>query len=156
MPQASHQHFFLAALLFPAMLAWSQRTPTEQAGPERVQIWSQKCVDPQHLGVTVRFHTKVLYQGTLPICKGRRDEEEGKLHFRISAGYPLRSASHTHVPVEGDIWQASGDPDALILGIALMGPRKIWVNSLHVAKVDQIATSEIDEGLFISTYPLAR
>lgn len=56
--------------------------------------------------------------------------------------------------VEGDIWQASGDTDALILGISFATKHQILLNTLHVANVDRKSTAELDKGLYIITYPV--
>jgi hypothetical protein len=125
---------------------------------EVVWISSSQCSGGHKLGVTVRLDHKVLYRGLLPICQGGRDTEDGKARFHFVGGHTFQGQYRTRSTesIEGDIWQASGDPDALILGISFdEGKHKqILLNTLHVARPEKQSSSELDRGLFITTYPL--
>jgi hypothetical protein len=107
----------------------------------------------QKLGVTVRLDHKVLYRGVLSICHGSRDEEDGRVEFHFAGGHTFQGEYHTRSTdsIEGDIWQASGDPDALILGISFDAGKQILLNRLHVAKPEKKTSTELDQGLFITT-----
>ena len=56
--------------------------------------------------------------------------------------------------IEEDIWEAGGEPDALILGISFDTGKQILLNTLHIARLDKQMSSELDNGLFITTYPV--
>ena len=123
--------------------------------PDIVWTWSQHCKAKQQLGVTVRLRSEVLYRGLMPICRNNRDLEEGRAKFRFSSshlfgGYRARKTD----TIEGDIWQASGETDALILGISFSTKRQVMLNTLHIADPVKKTSSELDNGLYITTYPV--
>lgn len=106
--------------------------------------------------MTVRLDEKVLYRGVLPICRGSRDAEDGrvKFHFHVGRTFQGKYRTRSTDSIEGDIWQAGGEPDALMLGISFDTNDQILLNTLHVAKPEKQTSSELDKGLFITTYPL--
>ena len=53
--------------------------------------------------------------------------------------------------IEGDIWQAGGEPGALSLGISFDTKNQILLNTLHIARPDTQTSSELHKGLFITT-----
>ena len=53
--------------------------------------------------------------------------------------------------IEGNVWQAGADPDALILGLSFSSQRKIYMNTLHMATPDIVKRTEIEHGLIITT-----
>jgi hypothetical protein len=106
--------------------------------------------------VTVRLDSKVLYRDVLPICRGSRNSEDGRVEFHFIGGHSFQGEYHTHSTdsIEGDIWQAGGEPDALILGISFDTGKQILLNTVHVARPEKQTTSTLDKGLFITTYPV--
>jgi hypothetical protein len=106
--------------------------------------------------LTVRLDRKVLYRGVVPICRGSRDTEDGRVAFHFAGGHAFQGKCHTRSTdiVEGDIWQAGGEPDALILGLSFDTGKQILLNTLHVARAEKQTSSELDKGLFITTYPV--
>jgi hypothetical protein len=129
-------------------------TAFAQKPSKGVWTWSKQCGSDHKLGVKVSLNKKILYQGVLPICRGDRAGEDGQAEFRFSGGHFFQGEYRT-VPtelIEGDIWQAGGGDDGLILGISFDNKKQILLNTLHVAKPDQKTSTEIDKGLFIVTY----
>ena len=121
-----------------------------------VWTWSKRCNDDYSLGVKIRLNGKVLYRGVLPICRGSRDAEDGRVEFHFAGGHTFQGEYHTRTtdPIEGDIWQAGGEPDALILGISFDTGKQIILNTIHIAKPEKRTSSEVDKGLLITTYPV--
>jgi hypothetical protein len=152
---ANRMLLFLAVLIALPSLAQQPSSPPEKN--EVVWTWSKRCNDDRKLGVTVRLDSKVLYRGVLPICRGSRDAEDGRVEFHFIGGHSF-GEYHTRSTdsIEGDIWQAGGEPDALILGISFATGKQILLNTLHIAKPEKQASSTLDKALFITTYPVAR
>lgn len=147
---------FLTALLGAPAIARQQPSPAQGTG-DAVWTWSKRCSDDHKLGVTVRLDDKVLYRGVLPICHGSRDAEDGQVKFHFAGGNTFRQRGYrtrSTDSIEGDIWQAGGDPDALILGISFSTSKQELLNTLHVARPDKQTSSELGKGLFITTYPI--
>ena|ERR1700743_3595646 len=122
---------------------------------DTVWIWSQHCANARQLDVTVRLGDRVLHHSVIPICRGGRDDEDGKSEFHFPANLLLPKA-HQRLPSEqeeGDLWQAGGEADALILGFSLQGDNRIHLNTLHIAQPDMKVTTKLGRGLSITTFP---
>jgi len=147
-----------ALLFFIALLAKPIVAQQPSSGPEvdeLVWTWSKRCKADLKLGVTVRLDHKVLYQGIFPICHGKRDAEDGHVVFHFAGGHTFQRKFRTRSAdsIEGEIWQAGGEPAFLILGVSFAGDRGL-LNTLHIARPQKQTSTEIDKGLFITTYPL--
>lgn len=134
----------------------AQKRPSRASSPEIVWVWSPECHADQRLGVTVRLEGKVIYKNALPICRGARSAEAGRADFHIHGGHIFQGQYRTRAsdPVEGDIWQAGGEQDGLILGVSFETKRQVLLNTLHVANPNKQTSSELDRGLSITTYPV--
>jgi hypothetical protein len=126
------------------------------ANSDVVWTWSNRCNDDHRLGVRILLDNKVLYRGVLPICRGSRDEEDGRVEFHSSGGHTFQGEYHTRTTdsIEGDIWQAGGEGDALILGISFDTGKQVLLNTIHIAKPGKQTSSELDKGILITTYPV--
>jgi len=144
---------FLTVLLAAPTVA--QRPPSGPEVDEVVWIWSKQCTGNHKLGITIRLDHRVLYRGLLPVCHGRRDAEDGRVEFHFAGGHTFQGENRTRPTdlIEGDIWQAGGEPDALILGISFTAEQGL-LNVLHVARPQKQTSTEVDKGLFVTTYPL--
>jgi hypothetical protein len=152
---ANRMLLFLAKLI--AVPSLAQQRPSLPEKSEVVWTWSKRCNGDHKIGVTVRLDSQVLYRGILPICRGSREAEDGRVQFRFVGGHSFPGEYHTRSTdsIEGDIWQAGGEPDALILGISFDTGKQILLNTVHIAKPKKEASSTLDKGLFITTYPVA-
>lgn len=121
-----------------------------------VWIWSKRCNLDHRLGVRIRLDDKVLFRGVLPICRGSRGAEDGRVEFHFAGGNTFQGEYRTRTTdsIEGDIWQAGGEPDALILGISFDTGKQILLNTIHIAKTGEQTSSQLDKGIFITTYPV--
>ena len=147
--------FFI--VLFSSIAVAQQATPREQKG-DGVWIWSKQCSSGNRkLRVTVRLRNKVLYRGVIAVCVGSRDAEDGRVEFKFAGGHVFQGEYRTRSTdsVQGDIWQAGGEPDALILGISFATDKQVLLNTLHIARPDRRTSSQLDRGLFITTDPVA-
>ena len=143
----------LAAYLGLPLIA---QKPGAQQGPDIVWTWSAQCDTKQQLRVTVHLQSKLLYEGLLPICLGNRDAENGRaeFHFASDRVFGGRYRARMRDSIEGDIWQAGGEKDALVLGVSLATKKQVMLNTLHIASPDKKTSAELDKGLFITTTPV--
>jgi hypothetical protein len=146
--------FFTILVAAPAIAQESSSHPQK---PELIWTWSKQCDSKQELGVTVRLERKILYRGILAICPGNRDAENGRVEFHFSGAHLFQGEYRTRStdPIEGDIWQAGGESDALILGISFDTKKQVLLNTLHIARPDKQTSTELDKSLFITTYPVS-
>ncbi len=115
----------------------------------------------------VRLDQKIIYQSCFPLCRAERasahsDGQKKKLHFVFNAprsivwqGYRDEdNTTHPNQEIEGDIWLAGADPDAMLLGVSFVSRGSIYMNTLHIAYPDQREVSEIEPGLVVITEPV--
>jgi hypothetical protein len=148
----------LAIALVFVLPSFSQQPTSRPEPPDTVWTWSKQCGTNHKLGVTVRLDGKVLYRGVLLICRGSRSAENGRVTFHFAGGHRFQGEYRTRSTdnIQGDIWQAGGESDALILGISFDTRNQILLNTLHIARTDRQTSSELDKGLVITTYPFDR
>lgn len=152
----ARQSVLLFIALLPA-LAVAQESSSHRKAPDVVWTWSKQCNAKQQLNVLVRLGSRVLYQGFIPICQGSRDTEDGRVDFGFVSGHLF--GGQYRAPgtdkIEGDIWQAGGETDALVLGVSFATKKQILLNTLHVASPSKKTSTELDKGLSITTYPVS-
>ena len=134
-----------------------QTQSQSQAKEEPVWGWFQNCPNDKALAMEVKRNGIVIFHSSFPICQMPRADHEMKiLAFSFKGGQAYHAEYHT-LPTEnidGNIWLASGDSDALVLGVSFSTKKKILLNTLFVAKPNGISVSEIDRGIVIRTFPL--
>ena len=138
-----------------AVPAFAQQPSSKTETPELVWTWSKRCSGPDSIAVTVSLDRKILYRGFLPICRGSRDAEDGRVQFHFSGGHTFQGGRRTRSTdtIEGDIWQAGGEKDALILGISFDANNQTLLNTLHIARPGKQTSSDLGKGLSITTHP---
>jgi hypothetical protein len=146
----------LSLTILIAATAVAQQPATPQGASERVWTWSEQCKEDHKLGVTIRLAVKVLYEGVLPICHGSRDAENGRAEFHFAGGHLFQGRYRTRSTdsIEGNVWQAGGESDVLILGISFDTGKQVLLNTTHVARPNTQTSSELDKGISITTYPV--
>jgi len=77
------------------------------------------------------------------------------MKFYFAGGHLFQGEYRTHSTdtIEGDIWQAGGEEDALILGVSFSTKKQVLLNTLHIARPDKQSSSELDTGIFITSDP---
>jgi hypothetical protein len=141
-----------------AFLAWTGLGGAGEAG-EIVWQWFEGCVSAQQMHVDVQLNGRALYSNSFPACTMRREdvpvESPQKLlefFFRGHAG--LFGAEFDRlgtVDIEGNIWRAGGEADALLLGISFATPDRVLLNSVHIATARSAARSTMAKGLVVHT-----
>jgi len=133
---------------------------------ESVWLWFQSCGGAK-MGLEVTLDGAAVYNTTFPICCKRiRDSAESKWQQRILKfsfvpkrmitweGYlDENNATKAGQLIEGNVWQAGADPDALIIGLSFKTENKVYMNTLYVARPGIFDRREIEPGLVITTRP---
>ena len=106
---------------------------------------------------------KVIHRSSFPICPihGRSEEvgpPQKTVAFLFKGGYVFQGTYHTArtQTIEGNIWQAGTDPDAILFGVSFTSQNQILLNTIHIAKLGSESTSEIDRRLIVRTFPIHR
>jgi hypothetical protein len=143
-------------------------TPAQVAQDGAVWFWFATCGGPA-MTLEVRLDKAVLHKTSFPLCRAARASADSQgqasrieFSFRSSrpivwTGYRERAdRTPTGQVLEGNIWQAGADSDALTIGITFVTRNRILTNTIHIAHPDRRDESTIAKGLSLVTYPAAR
>jgi hypothetical protein len=116
------------------------------------------------MGIQVTVDGKSVFRSSFPICKTAdasvvdRDHKQKILAFTFKGGRTFQGEYKTSNAenVVGNIWQAGGDDDALILGVSFVSHKQnqILLNTVQIAQPDRRSIEEVDTGILVETYPV--
>jgi len=113
------------------------------------------------MGVDVLIDGKAVYHLEFRAClmnskDAKSQRQDGIRAFYVSGGRTFQSTYHTKKTekIEGNIWQAGADPDALLLGLSFMTKDQVLLNTIHIVKPGKATQSEVDSGIVVKTYPM--
>jgi hypothetical protein len=135
---------------------------TTSSEDRSVWHWFVSVAQSETLQVHVSFQGKAIYQKSIPILRMHRSEIEPEqpqkiLKFFFKADPKIFDPEFKVYPpqrIEGNIWEAGRDADDILLGVSFVIPRRILLNTIHIAQPLQSARSQLAKGLSIETYPL--
>ena len=116
------------------------------------------------MGVQVLLQGKAIYRSQSRVCRmewtdaNSERESLARTTFHFPGGHTFQGEYPTRrtETIEGTIWQAGADPDAILLGVSLMTRDQVLLNTVHILKPGRATESELDRGLVIKTYPIKR
>jgi hypothetical protein len=127
-----------------------------------VWFWFGNCANSTVMGVKVVVDGQTVYRSSFRACQMERTDantknEQSVRAFHFSGGHTFQDTYRTteNEKVEGNIWQAGADPDAILLGVSFVAHNQVLLNTIHVVKPGKPAKSILDRDVFIKTYPLA-
>lgn len=102
---------------------------------------------------------KIIYRSSFSICRASSGSNpaEGRqriIAFYFKGGHVFQGEYHTARAqiIEGNIWQAGADPDAVLLGVSFSSKKQVLLNTIHVAKPDSVSASEIGRGIVVRRF----
>jgi hypothetical protein len=155
----------IAIMLLIAMIATAGALPQGLAKVSPVKDeaawqWFQNCKENKTMRLEVLLDGKIIYRSSFPICRANTGSNpaEGRqrtIAFYFKGGRVFQGEYHTARTqiIEGNIWQAGADPDAMLLGVSFSSKKQVLLNTIHVAKPDSVSASEIDRGIVVRTLP---
>jgi len=122
-------------------------------------VWvAAGCTRGRTLRVEVRVADTTIARTDLTICRGERAKEPHvPWEFAFAPSRSVIWSNDSTAPGEsiaGQIWQAGGESDALLLGVVLVAHNQILVNSIHVASPSGSASTPVDDGVVVRTMVL--
>ena len=153
----------LALALVSIPISVSAQVPPA-ARTEVVWHWFGACAGRDSLLLEVRLDGKPLYSAAFPICRVRRKDikpepQQRLLAFRFE-GVPRHFGSRYKdtdtQPIQANIWESGGDPQAIQLGISFSTEQEVLLNMHYTAPADAPSRSERIRGLVITTRPVPR
>ena len=134
------------------------------ADEERTWRWFVDCSEPMTSRLQVALRGSTLYEATLPLChvtyRSRSREGESRIlsfFFTADAGIfgdEFRGLGRQRI--EGNVWEAGGDPDQIILGLSFVAGNQILLNTLHFASPSRDSSHEQAAGLTSTTSAFRR
>jgi hypothetical protein len=119
--------------------------------------WDSRCSSPKKIRIEAILDGKRIYESKFSICHLFKYSQPVKpqrtLVFRITAPHKSLFGEPAKEPLEGDVWEAGRDPDAIVLGVSFSGPQQIWCNSLHILYPNKASKTILARGLIIRTSP---
>ena len=152
-------------VLLIAMLATAGALPQglPKVSPARDEIawhWFQNCSENKSMRLEVLLDGKIIHRSSFPICRSNTGSNpaEGRqrtIAFYFKGGRVFHGEYHTARTqiIEGNIWQAGADPDAMLLGVSFSSKKQVLLNTIHAAKSDSVSVSEVDRGIVVRTFP---
>lgn len=139
-------------------------TATLAQGPSSdgaaVWSWSGECPNSM-VAVQIVIKGRTVYRSNFRACKtqlsgANTEREQGRLIFRFSGGHTFQDTYRTvkSEKIEGNIWQAGADSDAILLGVSFVTHRQVLLNTIHVVKPGRPTQSMLDRDLLMRTYLL--
>jgi len=147
----------LIAIHMLAMPAWALQSP--------VWFWFSTCEGPS-MTLDVRFDDELVYRSSFPLCRASSTSansqgQKARIQFTLVPSRPILWTGYREEdfrspvePLTVDLWEAGADPDALLIGVTVRGNEAIYMNTIHIARPEKRAESEIAAGLVIATYPM--
>jgi hypothetical protein len=120
--------------------------------------WFSQCSDAKHITIEVTQDSKIIYTSSFPICHVRRGDIMPEPKQRLLS-FVLDSKKHRYfgakkgARLEGNIWEAGGDPDDIILGVSFDTKEQVFLNSIFILYPDKPSQSELAKDLVIKTFP---
>jgi hypothetical protein len=140
---------------------------------QAVWRWFATCDPEDTMRLEIHLDGKLLQSYSFPICRvdlsevSRQDklqsEEFEKPKILVFTFRPARrivwtgyretdNTTNPNQALEGNIWQAGGEPDVLLLGVSFVTKDSIMMNTIHIASAATQSRSEIVKGLLVTTY----
>jgi|GEM_PF-1778441 len=121
--------------------------------------WFQNCNEHKAMRLEVLLDGKIIYHSSFPICRANTGSNAARrqrvIAFYFKGGHVFQGEYHTarEQIIEGNIWQAGADSDAMLLGVSFSSKKQVLLNTIHVAKPDSASASEVDRGIVVRTFP---
>lgn len=135
----------------------------EESAPSKWR-WFRDCAEPLTTRLFVSLHGRSLFDATLPLCHvpDTSPSSTGKpriLRFFFTADASVFGEEFKHLGIrriEGNVWEAGGDPDDIILGLSFEAGEQILLNTLHIASCLQPSSLDQATGLVSRTSAFMR
>jgi hypothetical protein len=145
-----HRPMLIIALLLVAGAPSASYSQTPASG-EMVWHWFGSCSDARTMTVDVTLSGNSLFKSSFPICLVHRSDKQtelshGNLRFFFKAQARLfgdEFASLGTPDIEGNIWEAGSERDAILLGVSFMTKERILLNTIHVAGARNTTQAEL-------------
>jgi len=138
--------------------AFSQGSPSHI---DSLWFWFGDCPNAKVMGVRIIVEGQTIYRSSFRVCRMERTnanaESQRKIRaFHFSGGHTFQNTYRTAMQeeIEGNLWQAGADPDAILLGVSFTAHDQVLLNTIHIVKPGKPTQSVLDRDVVIKTYPM--
>jgi hypothetical protein len=121
-------------------------------------VWhlSNSCPADRKVGIAVRLREVTLYRRSVRTCQVIRGHgpKDDLLKFTFRSRADLSGAEFRSLgtrSIEGNIWKAGGEKDAMLLGVSLASKDQVLLNAIHIADARQTSITVLAPDLAITT-----
>jgi hypothetical protein len=137
----SRRRSYSACVPWAAEPVFSGGPPALSGSEEFVRQWFDGCLSRTTMQVDVLLKGGSLYAMSFPACAKRRadsrtEREHKTLVFRFEESATLIGEEFRGLgtrTIEGNIWRAGSEADAILLGVSFVTGKRILLNTIHIA-----------------------
>jgi hypothetical protein len=141
-------------LIAPALCVHAHASTVREARP---------CRTDSGIDLKITLDRKPVYHGVLAACPEMLPESLRERYTRATFFFrPTRSLEWDDVrtparaTIEGNVWRAGADTDAVLLGISFMTRDRVLLNTIHIASLDTSTAYPLGVGIRSVTLPNKR
>lgn len=118
--------------------------------------WYDQCAQGKTVEIQLLLDGKPFYESEFHACHVPRSQIQPEQQRRVMKfAYPQsgnkRLGAQDSEKIEGDIWEAGSDTNAILLGVSLSGPKREWLNTVYVVKFDGPFQLELEKGFVMKS-----
>jgi hypothetical protein len=161
--------WLLIGAVFCALLASSEPISASQGSAQRMLWhWSTRCGEPT-MTLEVQLDSQIIHREAIAVCQeipAYRGVGESDVRIAFTfrpkraitwQGYRDNSdRTASNAVLEVNLWHAGGEVATLLIGVSVMGPDRILMNTIHTVHPGRRDETNIARGLVVRTYPIAR
>ena len=145
---------FFAACAFGILISPQPLVAAQVETP--VWHWFSECNKGDKVELKVLLDGVAIYKSLFPACSMLRgsiipEPKQRILEFTLPAIANKRLRAPAKITVEGNIWEAESDPDAILIGVSFATKDQVLLNSVHIAKMGKTTSSHLAPGLVVMT-----
>jgi hypothetical protein len=145
---------FTTAITMASGVLMASIAVAQDAAPAKWR-WLEQCSTPYRTHFTVRLDGEPLLDTDLPVCHlvdaARPVGLKAKLiRFHFKTDLKIFGDEYAELgvqDVEGNVWEAGGDPTDIVFGLSFTASQRILLNTLHVAYANKTAAFDQAMGL---------
>ena len=144
--------------LIPTLFLWAAQPRSTE--PSRPWVLSTLCDGRFQTRVTVGIDSRVVWSGSLKVCRAPRNALEGaRISFTFvadSEGISESDYREKNQQFSGNLWLAGAEADGVALGVSMTAPNGASLNSVHFAEATQATKVKHAPRVWVSATPWLR
>ena len=147
----------ITIFLWAQFISLSGQTPPTTSA-EVIWHWFGNCASSNSMRANVLLQKRSVYRTSFPVCRARRSDTRDdpakilRFSFRADAkDFGQKFAALGTRQIEGNIWKAGGESDAILLGVSFTTRDSILLNTIHIVRPGKTTRTVLTDALSIVT-----